>query len=502
MNAPLNPAIVPFDPSTKWPEPEMSIGTPTLPPAPVMSDGEFTQVFGPWASWLKNAAEVKNAPVDYVAAALLTTASAAIGNSRWAVPWGGWKEPPVLWAMLVGDPSSNKSPALDAVLDPVKDIQAEMSETYRAARQKWDGENEVAALSLAQWKQEAKAAMAEGIDTPKKPDTADAGKPPVRDRIAITDITTEKVAELLSTTWRGLLLARDELSGWLGGMDRYNGGGDRPFWLEAYGGRSYTIDRKNSPEPIMVDHLSVAILGGTQPDKLASLLANCDDDGLLARFMVVSPQAAPLVRPSVELDDEKVTQAIKRLHSLPHGEDEHGKRRPYFIHFTDDAADALQEFRERCRVWEGEATGLFKSHIGKMPGLVVRVANVLAHLDWAANVGGEFASDINANHVGRACHFVGEYLRYHAYRAYGRAKPPKEVQGAQVIACIIQEEGLVLFKARDIQNRGRTGLAKTVEVKAALDVLVDADWVRQVREDNGGRPAVSYAVNPRLRGAQ
>ncbi|WP_240778634.1 DUF3987 domain-containing protein, partial [Salipiger aestuarii] len=88
----------------------------------------------------------------------------------------------------------------------------------------------------------------------------------------ITDATTEKVAELLAQTWRGLLMSRDELSGWLASMDRYSGGGDRPFWLEAYGGRSYPVDRKSSPEPIIVDHLTVAVLGGTQPDKLARLL--------------------------------------------------------------------------------------------------------------------------------------------------------------------------------------------------------------------------------------
>lgn len=498
MNTPLNPAVVPFDPSGQWPDPDMTVGGPTLPPAPVMTEDEFSLVFGPWSGWLKSAAEVKNAPVDYVAAALLTTVSAAIGNARWAVPWDGWKEPPVLWAMLVGDPSSNKSPALDSILDPVKEIETEMSEAYCAAREKWDAENEIAALALAQWRQEAKSAISEGSEAPTKPDAADAGSAPVRDRLRIIDATIEKVADLLSSTWRGLLLGRDELSGWLGAMDRYSGGGDRPFWLEPYGGRGYTIDRKNSPEPIIVDHLSIAILGGTQHDKLASLLTSCDDDGLLARFMVVAPDAAPLVRPQVALDDHKVIQAVKRLRSLLPASSETGQRRPFYINFTDDAANALQVFRERCRVWEGDASGIFKSHIGKMPGLVVRIANVLAHLDWAATENGEFVSEITLNHVGRACHFVGEYLRPHAFRAYGAAKPPPEFEAAKVVAGIIQSEGLTLFKLRDIQNRGRRGLSKTPEVKAALAVLEDANWLRQVNTGTGGRPSVFYVVNPRI----
>ena len=39
------------------------------------------------AGWLEAAAEVKSAPVDYVALSLLTAASAVIGNARWAVVW-------------------------------------------------------------------------------------------------------------------------------------------------------------------------------------------------------------------------------------------------------------------------------------------------------------------------------------------------------------------------------------------------------------------------------
>ncbi len=490
----------PFD--AAWPQPDLSIGQPSRPAPPVMSHADFDHVFGPWAGWLKSAAEVKNAPVDFVSLALLSAASAAIGNSRWGVPWEGWKEPPVLWAMLVGDPSAGKSPALDAVLDPLKEIERGLSEDYRRARTECDGANEIAALSLAQWKAEAKTAMADGDDPPAKPAGADAGRPPTRERISITDITTEKVADLLSSTWRGLLLARDELSGWLSGMDRYNGGGDRPFWLEAYGGRAYTIDRKNSPEPITVDHLSVSIVGGTQPDRLAELLVKCTDDGLLSRFMVVFPDPVPLTRPSGELDDLRLQQAISSLRGLTPATDEDGNRRPFFIHFTEDAANTLHDFRRQCREWEADATGLFKSHIGKMPGLVVRLANVLAHLDWAATGADPFPANIDAAHVGRACHLVGGHLRAHAFRAYGAAILPPEVVGAKSIANIIRREGLRSFKVREIQNRGRVGLTSAKDINAALRVLLDADWLREIRKTTGGRPAVSYAVNPYLESIQ
>ncbi len=498
MNIATN-TVHPFDPTTNWPDPDMCVIKPERSPAPVMTDEDFATTFGDWAGWLKSAAEVKSAHVDYVALALLSAASAAIGNTRWAVPWDGWKEPPILWGMLVGDPSAGKSPALDAVLDPIKEIDAELSRDFQKERTEWSDKDEVAKLVLSQWKSDMKSALADDGVPPEKPDTANAGGQPVRNRIRITDVTTEKVAELVQATWRGLLLSRDELSGWLGSMDRYSGGGDRPFWLEAFGGRSYTIDRKNSPDPIIIEHLSVAVLGGTQPDKLDTLLVHSGDDGLLARFLTVFPDPVDLKRPTVTLDTATPERAFKRLHGLSGTSDEHGCKRPFFLHLNEDAQTGLQTFRVQCREWEGQSTGLMKSHIGKLPGLAVRVSMVLALLDWAIDDNAETVSCITAEHLGRACHYVGEHLRGHAHRAYGVASVSREISNARTVANIICDEGLSILNVRNIQHRGRPGLGKSADIKAAFSVLIDAGWLMQVSTGTGGRPSQHYAVNPKVR---
>ncbi|WP_321363162.1 YfjI family protein [uncultured Celeribacter sp.] len=490
---------IPFTAGEHWPAPDMTLLKPERPPAPVLSDVEFQKIFGPWSDWLKDAAEVKGAPVDYVALGLLSVASAVIGNSRWATPWEGWKEAPILWGILVGDPSAGKSPALDAILDPVKEIEQGMSEDYRQARRDWEAKAELAALSLADWKASAKRAISEGEEAPDKPESAEAGPPPIRDRIRISDTTTEKVAELLAASWRGLLLFRDELSGWLGGMDRYNGGGDRPFWLETYGGRSYTVDRKSNPEPIIVDHLSVSILGGTQPDKLKSLLQKVDDDGMLARFLTVFPEPVPLSRPRARLDAERLGRGLRALQGLTPMRDETGNLRPSYIPFTDQAANALQAFRGECRTWEAGAAPLMKSHVGKLPGMAVRVACVLAHLDWAAHPETGYPDKIEIGHIGRACHLVGEHYRRHAYRAYGAADVPEDVANARRIADLVDKEKSRRLVARDIQRRELSGLQTAKALDAAFRVLEQADWVRRETEATGGRPRVAYIVNPKLR---
>ena len=487
-------------PSAAWPDPDMTVIRPDRPGAPEMSDADLASVFGSWTEWLKSAASVKSTHVDYVALGLLSTASAIIGNTRWAVPWDGWKEPPIVWGMLIGDPSSGKSPALDAVLDPIKEIDAEFTRQHKAEREEWNAKDELARLAHAQWKQDAKAALQDGQTPPEKPEDASAGAPPTRKRARITDATTESVADLLSTTWRGLLLSRDELSGWLGSMDRYSGGGDRPFWLEAFGGRSYTVDRKGKPDPIIVDHLSISVLGGTQPDKLDSMLVHSDDDGLTARFLTVFPDPVPLAKPTQQLDEGFAVDAFKRLHSLQPATDEHGAQRPFYIHFDDDAQNALQTFREQCREWEKDASGLMKSHIGKLPGMSVRVALVLAFLDWATDSNNEHVSCVTQSHIGRACHYVGEHLRGHAHRAYGAASVPAEIKGARKIAEIIAEDRLTQISSREIQRRRLKGLQTSKEITPAIAILIDADWVKLCPSSGSGRPQKIYDVNPKLGG--
>jgi len=61
----------------------------------------------------------------------------------------------------------------------------------------------------------------------------------------------EKVAELLArAASKSLLIVRDEPAGWIASMNSFNSGA-RPFWIEAYGGRPYRVERKTDPDPIV-----------------------------------------------------------------------------------------------------------------------------------------------------------------------------------------------------------------------------------------------------------
>src|SRR5262249_11902908 len=139
----------------------------------------------------------------------------------------------------------------------------------------------------------------EASELPQIPEPTAPNIEPQRPRLRQHDTTIEQVAAILATAApKGVMVVRDEIAGWLLGMAAYNPAG-REFWIEAYGGQPYRIERrKHGGEPIDIDRLVVAACGGTQPDKLARLIAGADD-GLLARFQWSWP--API---EFELGDE------------------------------------------------------------------------------------------------------------------------------------------------------------------------------------------------------
>ena len=182
---------------------------------------------------------------------------------------------------------------------------------------------------------------------------------------------------------------------------------------------------------VYIDRLTVSVLGGIQPDKLKTLLFKSDDDGLLARFLPVWPEAAPIKRPDMGSDEGFLLSAFERLLSLEMPKDEAGTERPWFVHFSEEARCLLDEFRQAARGWEAGAEGLLLSFAGKLPGLAVRLSLILAYLDWA---GGEAESphEISKAHFGRAAHFVETYVLPMARRAYADGSLPKAERAARL----------------------------------------------------------------------
>ena len=152
-----------------WPAPDMSVLKQGRREVPIFPIG----ILGPvWSRLASDAAEASSAPVDYVACSVLTVAAALIGNSRWVSPWAGWCEPTIVWCGIVGDPSSNKSPALDFVLTATRSLEAEMAHDFDPVFRQWEEDAVVAQATRDQWERDVKDAVKGGSQRPPMPEGA------------------------------------------------------------------------------------------------------------------------------------------------------------------------------------------------------------------------------------------------------------------------------------------------------------------------------------------
>ncbi len=483
--------------------PDMSIVRRTVAPAPTLN----LAAFGPLATWIGHAAESKSAPADYVAMPLLSGVAGVIGAARWVSPWSGWREPAILWAMLVGAPSAAKSPAMDAVRDPLAVVERNAAESWPETRRAHEAAKVAADARREDWEADARAAVKDGRPAPSKPVEADEPEAPQMPRVVITDATIEATAAILAGNPRGLVLWRDECSAWLGNIGKY-GDGDRAFWLESYGGRSYSVDRKKHPEPLRLDHVAVSIVGGIQPDRLATLLMSGDDDGMAARFLYTWPESVKPRRPRNRPDAELVTRAMGRLHKLAFRTDaESGEPCPVTLPVEPAVLDVFQEWRERHHVDSQSASGLMASSLGKMPGQALRIALVLELLWWAAGPEGTAEpSQVSAVALGAALDLVETYFKPMLTRVLGEAALPLVDRNAAVLARAILSRRAERINGRQVRREWRLpGLREASAVTAAIDALQEAGWLIPAGARDGGsagRQRSDYTVDSRVHGGR
>jgi hypothetical protein len=196
-------------------------------------------VFTPsWEQWIIDVAKAYATEVDFVACALLCVMGAVMGNRYWPQVHEKYKEPPVTWMALVGEPSVNKSGALNELfailLKLVKDMRDEESSLIRERRkdvryaeaqhEKWESDCEKAAKAGLPFKDEEPVIPNEYQEV----------------TLLVGDSTPEKMTIDAEDQPGGQLVYEDELWAWYGRFDQYKRGGstaERSVWIKAHGGK-------------------------------------------------------------------------------------------------------------------------------------------------------------------------------------------------------------------------------------------------------------------------
>jgi hypothetical protein len=261
------------------------------------------------------------------------------------------------------------------------------------------------------------------------------------------------------------------------------------------------LARVKHGEPIRIPHLSLSIVGGIQPDKLTATLLTGDDDGMAARFLYCWPEPVLPKRPRCNVDDRAALNAFRKLMNLRMAEDEDGNLSPITVRLSDDAANLLHEFRLSNHPEGQAAGGLYAGHIGKLPGLVARLALAIAYFRWSVE-GGPEPESIGTESVGYAAHLVDDYFNPMSRRAFGDAALPEADRHAAIIARRIVRERLIEINPSVIRRNWKLpGLREARKIEAALRVLEEANSIRLAPSRVGntiGRQSSNYEVNPKL----
>ncbi len=491
-----------------WPVPDMTLRNDACRRAPICP----VDLIPNWSDWLSKAAIAAGVPVDYVLAPFIAIVAAVIGNTRKVSPGPGWSEALAVWVAAVGHPGTGKSPAAAAALEALSRLESEIGKGQSEALRSWERDRLEAEATRAQWEADIKAATKAGRPSPPMPIGADIPERPFPPRYRVHDITPEALVRAAYRALRGFLSYQDELAGLIGGFGKYHkagGGAERAMYLSAYDGTSYGYDRVNDETRLWVERFLLSIAGGIQPDRFARMLGDSatDDDGLSARFLYLWPEWIKPARPTQGPEVTFFFRALRRLHGLDFMTDEDGRTVPRIIQLTADAADVFYEWRERHHDKIEAASGLFRSWIAKRPGTVLRLSAIIEMIEWAAGDGDVAPETVTLQSIERATKLVDDYFIPMAERVFGDAALPENERAAATLAKQIalgrignkKAGARLILNARDVRRMKLPGLRRADEVEAAIQVLIDSDWLRPLppqKSPAGGRPSKDFEINP------
>jgi len=447
----------------------------------------------PVRGFVVNSSKAIGCDPSFVALPLLSALAAAIGNTRRIQLKRGWTEPCIVWAVIVGDSGTLKTPAYKLVLRPVRDLQGKALKEYGAAQQAHEAELLHYEKELAAWKRSKT-----GGEPPAKPE------PPRAERMVVSDITTEALAPILLNNPRGVLLARDELAGWIGSFDRYasgKGGADAAHWLSMHNGESIVVDRKTgTPRTIFVPSASVSVTGGIQPGVLDRALGHEHrESGLLARLLLAMPPRRTKRWTEAEispLSEAAVLAIFERLRELQFTYGENGELRPVVVSLTPAAKEAWVEFYNAHAEEHADLSGDLSAAWSKLEGYAARLALVVHFIRWAADDPTLASSDAVDEVSIAAGVALSRWFGNEARRVYAALGESDEDRDRRRLVEWIERHGGAVT-VRELTHGLRQYRGKTDAAREALDGLAKAGfgrWVHPTPDPSGGRPSSRFEL--------
>lgn len=206
-------------------------------------------------------ARYENYKIEFIATAMLSAVSAALGGTYRIRIKGEWQSNAALYIILVGRPGLGKTPPLEAAYRPIRKHDYVLFKAYEAELEAWKaaGEN---------------------------------GKKPVLRRTVVSDFTPESLLLTHSNNPRSVVILVDEIMGMFNSANRYTNGQLIEQLLTAWSGGALDVTRVSSTIPVHIEQPCINIVGTTQTKRVHELLTKgFEENGLLDRILFVLPKS-------------------------------------------------------------------------------------------------------------------------------------------------------------------------------------------------------------------
>lgn len=213
---------------------------------------------------IRNLSEKMDAPVEYIASAVLVGASTLM-DGRCEIDVLGnksWIDYPILYNAIIGMASEMKSPCLKVAVDILNEFDERLYNGYKEDLSKYKEDKLDYEIKLRLYKREVQ-------NNPQ----AEKPKAPIKPRNKMLTIQSTTVESLVSAVadneGLGIGIIVDELASFLKSLGQYKGGrgNDEEYFLQAWKRNKYRYKRKSSNEDLLV-YPSHNILGTIQPQVL------------------------------------------------------------------------------------------------------------------------------------------------------------------------------------------------------------------------------------------
>ena len=479
-------------PSIRWGPIDQRVFTTGDVPAPELGP---EMIPAAWRKWVWDTATAHNPPADYVAMNLFVGAAGAIGNARCAVATTAWSEPSVLWGVDIGPPSSRKTKSQSPMIDALAAIDRDSQRQWTADCETHQAEYDIA-LAAA-----------------KKAKTAEPRLVlPALPRLSVGDTTLEALTERMAKNPHGVIAQYGEMAAWFGSFDRYNSGngGDRATWLTFYDAGRHIVDRvKFEGKPLVVERAACSLLGAITPDALREVLKKSANDGLLSRFLLVWPDAPPIVPLADGGEREaaarrnQLQRAFAALHGLELEIDDMQGPIPKGIWLTKAARETFDCARMAIERRGRHERGACAEWLGKNGGRLLRLALIFEYLEWSAEPTAPEPRTIGLVAVEQAVAYL-DYAAKMFRRVQAGLEPTTADHDTRDVIALLIRRGLTPFTNSDIgrEPNFRWFRGETQQTAPRRDnVLTRLEEACVIRPETAGsrRGQIrKWAVNPEL----